>query len=172
MTLVHPDLGKFELQIRTHEMHEYNEYGPASHIAYKLSGKRNPSSTDKFNWVKDINFEQWKNKALDDKPIPINLFEDTVFILTPNKDIFSLPKGSTPIDFAYALHTKVGDQCIGAVVNGRPVSVDTELKTGDIVEIKTNPKKEYASKSWMEFVVTEKAKKKIMQSVNRRLYKM
>ena len=98
------------------------------------------------------------------------MFTDSIFVLTPKHDFIRLPKGSTPIDFAYSLHSDLGNQCIGASVNQRPVTIDTELKTGDFVEVQTNPKKKYASESWLDFVVTNRAKEMIRKSVKRRVH--
>jgi GTP diphosphokinase / guanosine-3',5'-bis(diphosphate) 3'-diphosphatase len=170
--LTHPEFGDFEVQIKTHAMHEYNEYGPASHIAYKVSGRSEAKPTDEFSWVKDLSFSSHFYKKNEDKPIPSKVLQDFIFVLTPKYDFIKLPKGSTPIDFAYSLHSDLGNQCIGASVNQRPVAIDSPLQTGDIVEIKTNPKKKYASESWLDFVVTDRAKEMIRKSVRRRVYGM
>jgi guanosine-3',5'-bis(diphosphate) 3'-pyrophosphohydrolase len=168
--LTHPDFGDFEVQIKTYAMHEYNEYGPASHIAYKVSGMSEAKPTDEFSWIKDLTFSSHFYEKNEDKPIPSRVLQDYIFVLTPKYDFIRLPKGSTPIDFAYSLHSDLGNQCIGANVNQRPVTIDSPLQTGDIVEIKTNPKKKYASESWLDFVVTDRAKEKIRKSVKRRVY--
>ncbi len=158
-----------ELQIKTQAMHENNEFGPASHIAYKTSGRSRAHPTDIFDWTASLNIQCSYYKTHEDKPITIELFKETIFVLTPDKDFIPLPSGATPIDLAYEIHSEMGTQCIGAIVNKRPVAVDTRLSTGDIVEIVTNSKKKYASKSWLEFVVTEKARREIQESVKNRL---
>jgi (p)ppGpp synthase/HD superfamily hydrolase len=172
LILIHPEFGPFEVQIKTYAMHEYNEYGPASHIAYKVSGRAEAKATDAFSWVKNLSFSSHFYEKEEDKPIPTRLFTDSIFVMTPKQDFIRLPKGATPIDFAYSLHSDLGNQCIGAIVNQRTVTIDTELETGDIVEITTNPKKKYASESWLDFVVTNRAKDMIRKSVRRRVHGM
>lgn len=170
LILTHPDFGDFEVQIKTPSMHKYNEYGPASHIAYKVSGRSEAKPTNEFSWIKDLSFSSHFYKKLEDQPIPSKVFQDSIFVLTPKYDFIRLPKGSTPIDFAYSLHSTLGNQCIGASVNQRTVAIDTPLQTGDIIEIKTNSQKKYASESWLNFVVTDRAKEMIKKSLRRQMY--
>jgi len=169
--LTHPDFGDFEVQIKTHSMHEYNEYGPASHIAYKVSGRSETKPNDEYSWVKDLSFSSHFYKKHEDKPIPSKVLQNSIFVLTPKYDFIRLPKGSTPIDFAYSLHSTLGNQCIGASVNKLTVAIDSPLQTGDMIEIKTNPQKKYASEAWLDFVVTDRAKEMIRKSLRRREYK-
>ncbi|MBN1618209.1 bifunctional (p)ppGpp synthetase/guanosine-3',5'-bis(diphosphate) 3'-pyrophosphohydrolase [Candidatus Dojkabacteria bacterium] len=167
INLIHPTEGIFETQIRTQEMHEYNEFGPASHIAYKLAAKREIDPTDKFDWIKMINVQKIKEKIDKNKPIPVKLFEDQVFILTPQKDVYQLPIGATPIDLAYELHSDIGDHCVGAIVNQKAEPLNYKLKTGDIVKILTSKSKKSVNKEWLKSTITEKARRYIKQASNK-----
>ncbi|MDD3661821.1 MAG: HD domain-containing protein [Candidatus Dojkabacteria bacterium] len=158
-----------EIQVTTREYHQHNEYGPASHIAYKAALERFTQPTNEFVWTRDLQNSLSYYKDHPDKPITTTVFDNVVFVLTPELDFLRLPRGATPVDVAYAIHSDIGDQCIGAQVNNRPVTIDTRLKTGDIVQILTNPKKKYASESWLEFAVTEKARSHIRESVRKRI---
>ncbi len=121
-----------EVQIRTYEMHEHAEFGPASHIAYKLQNKNSSSMT----WTKDL--VGWKEKtSLKKEDFKLKAFQNSIFCFTPKGMVISLPKDASPIDFAYRVHTDVGDRYNGALVNNKMVSMDHKLQTGDIVEIKT-----------------------------------
>jgi GTP pyrophosphokinase len=164
----HPEYGVFELQIQTHEMHECNEYGTASHIAYKFANKRQADPSAAYAWVKEVHDKRDNYSPQSDQPIKLSLFEDVVFVLTPDKDIVELPKGSTPIDLAYWIHTQLGHQCIGAQVNGKSVPLKTKLKTGDIVKLKTNDQRKYADKQWLNWVRTSKARNAIERSLKRK----
>lgn len=154
-----------EIQIRTFEMHEYNEFGPASHIAYKLSGKREIFPTTAFNWIRSINiFRRGVNK--EDKSIyKVKVFQDNIFVLTPANEVKSLPKGSTPVDFAYSVHSEVGNKCRGAKVNGKLVQLDHHLQTGDQIEIILDKNAKYPISKWLEFVATSSARAKIKQTL-------
>ncbi len=167
---IHPKYGPFELQLRTCEMHYFDEFGPASHIAYKKAGTSNAQACSKYNWVADINFKELDYDMNNDKPIHIKLFDNLIFAITPKSDIVELAKDSTPVDFAYELHSELGDRTIAARVNGRSRPLNTKLKTGDVVEIISDPKKRYASEEWLKFVKTEKAEAKIRRSINRKAY--
>ena len=119
----------FEVQIRTFEMNEHAEYGPASHIAYKLQDKNKT-----YTWTKEL--MEWQDKTeLSKEDFKINSFKNSVFCFTPKGLVISLRKGCSPIDFAYKVHTQIGDRYEGAIINGKMRSMDYELKTGDIVEI-------------------------------------
>ena len=149
-----------EIQIRTHEMHTRAEYGVAAHWMYK---EKNISEDTWKNDIKRINIE---NPDPSDflKHIKIDLYEDEVFTLTPNGDVISLPTGSTPIDFAYAVHTVIGEKLTGAKVNGKMVNFGTSLKSGDTVEILTSKEKEKGpSRDWIALAKTSRAKTKIKQ---------
>jgi guanosine-3',5'-bis(diphosphate) 3'-pyrophosphohydrolase len=155
---------KIEVQIRTHEMHKVAEEGIAAHWKYK-EGKVFDAKEDKiFAWLRRI--IEWQHELKDNKEFmeifKIDLFSDEVYVFTPKGDVRDLPKGATPIDFAYAIHSDLGHRCVGAKVNGKLVPLRYVLKSGDSVEIQTNPAHK-PSKDWLNFVVTSKAKTKIRQ---------
>jgi guanosine-3',5'-bis(diphosphate) 3'-pyrophosphohydrolase len=149
-----------EVQIRTWEMHERAEKGIAAHWAYKESFNLKDNSV--YGWLKKLveSLKGSKNaqEVLDN--IKLELFSEEVFVFTPKGDLLVLPKGATPVDFAYHIHTDIGDHCAGAKVNGRIVPLDYRLQNGDQVEIITNPNKK-PNPEWLKFVVTSKAKSKI-----------
>lgn len=157
-----------EVQIRTVEMHQVSEYGIAAHWKYKESGgSSNTKLTpvdEKFTWLRQL--LEWQNDLKDAQEylesIKDNLFEDEVFVFTPKGDVVPLSPGSTPVDFAYRIHTEVGNHCAGAKVNERMVTLDTVLKNGDIVEILTH-KNSHPSLDWLNFVTTASAKNRIRQ---------
>ncbi len=147
-----------EVQIRTYEMHEYSEFGPASHIAYKLQ-KENSSLT----WTKDL--VGWKDKSkLTKEDFQIKAFQNSIFCFTPKGMVISLPKDSSPIDFAYRVHTDIGDRYKGALVNGKMVSMDFKLKTGDIVEIILN-KHVNASRDWLKHAKSTSVRARIRKTL-------
>jgi GTP pyrophosphokinase len=125
-----------EVQIRTKEMHEFNEFGPASHIAYKLS--KNVDSGMGFEWVRDL--IKWQETDKNIKNYRINVLDKFIYVFTPKGDTIQLPTGSTALDFAYRIHREVGSHCIGAKINQKMGKIDTVLKTGDLVEILTSKK--------------------------------
>lgn len=156
-----------EIQIRTKKMHEIAEEGIAAHYKYK---EQKISIIDKhdqqFLWLRHL--LQWQQEVKNPKEflntIKIDLFRGEVYVFTPAGDLKVLPRGSTPVDFAYAIHTEVGNRCVGAKVNGRIVPLDYKLNNGDIVEIFTQAN-HTPSKDWLKFVVTSKARSKIKQKV-------
>ncbi len=155
-----------EIQIRTHKMHEVAEYGIAAHWRYKESGsiKANNKQDIQFSWMrKMMEFDQDSTGAKDFvESVKLDLFNDQIFAFTPNGDVFDLPQNSTPVDFAYRIHTEVGHRTVGALINGRIAQLDTKLKNGDIVEILTS--KQFMPKiDWLNFVVTKNAISKIRQ---------
>lgn len=155
-----------EIQIRTHKMHEVAEYGIAAHWRYKESGsiKANNKQDIQFSWMrKMMEFDQDATGAKDFvESVKLDLFNDQIFAFTPNGDVFDLPQNSTPVDFAYRIHTEVGHRTVGALINGRIAQLDTKLKNGDIVEILTS--KQFMPKiDWLNFVVTKNAISKIRQ---------
>ena len=155
-----------EIQIRTHKMHEIAEYGIAAHWKYKEAGsiKANNKQDMQFSWMrKMMELEQDTTDAKEFvESVKFDLFADQVFVFTPNGDVFDLPANSTPVDFAYRIHTEVGHRTVGALINGRIAQLDTKLKNGDIVEILTS--KQFMPKiDWLNFVVTKNASSKIRQ---------
>ena len=155
-----------EIQIRTHKMHEVAEYGVAAHWRYKESGsiKANNKKDVQFSWMRKVmEMDKDSTDAKDFvESVKLDLFNDQVFAFTPNGDVFDLPQNSTPVDFAYRIHTEVGHRTVGALINGRIAQLDTKLKNGDIVEILTS--KQFMPKiDWLNFVVTKNAISKIRQ---------
>ncbi|MCD6500899.1 bifunctional (p)ppGpp synthetase/guanosine-3',5'-bis(diphosphate) 3'-pyrophosphohydrolase [bacterium] len=150
-----------EIQIKTPEMHREAEYGAAAHLGYK---EKLPKKTYKhqFYWLDKL--RKWREDFKDSEKISeylkSELFRDRVFILTPKGDVFDLPKGATAVDFAYAVHSEIGDHCIGAKVNGKLVPLNQVLETGQRVEILTN-KNKTPSSDWLRFIKTAKARSKI-----------
>ena len=161
-TVIGPLSERIEIQIRTHEMHRVAEEGIAAHWAYK-EGKSTPSSDDeKFAWLKQL--LEWQQDLKDPKEfldtVKVDLFTEEVFVFTPKGDVRSLPRGATPVDFAYAIHSDVGARCIGAKVNGKIVPLRYKLKNGDQVEVLTSPQA-HPSKDWLTFVKTSRAQQRI-----------
>jgi len=155
---------KVEIQIRTREMHRLAEEGIAAHWKYKEGKVFNPKEDKIFAWLRRI--IEWQQELKDNKEFmeifKIDLFPDEVYVFTPNGDVRELPKGATPVDFAYAIHSELGHRCVGAKVNGKLVPLRYTLKSGDTVEIMTSPTHK-PSKDWLSFVSTSKAKTKIRQ---------
>ncbi|MDJ1179793.1 bifunctional (p)ppGpp synthetase/guanosine-3',5'-bis(diphosphate) 3'-pyrophosphohydrolase [Roseofilum sp. BLCC_M91] len=156
-----------EVQIRTQEMHQVAEYGIAAHWKYKEGGSNYSQMTDadeKFTWLRQL--LDWQNDLKDAQEylesIKDNLFEDDVYVFTPRGDVLSLTSGSSTVDFAYRIHSEVGNHCAGARVNGRMVPLSTVLKNGDIVEILTQ-KNSHPSLDWLNFVKTAGARNRIRQ---------
>lgn len=151
-----------EIQIRTYEMHDYNEFGPASHIAYKRSNKGKSFPTLAYNWLRRISiFNRGEIEKLSAKDYQVQVFKDNIFVLTPANEVKKLPKGATPVDFAYAVHTEVGNRCRGAKVNDKMVPLDYELHTGDQVEILIDKGAQYPIPKWLEFVASVGTRSKI-----------
>ena len=152
----------FEVQIRTWEMHETAEYGIAAHWKYK-EGTGNGNEKD-FEWVRRLLESQQTTDAEDYvNSLKIDMFDDEVFVFTPKGRIVSLPSGSTPIDFAYAIHSGVGNSMVGAKVNNRIVGIDTKLKNGDIVEVLTSKSAKGPSRDWLNICKSNQARTKIKQ---------
>lgn len=155
-----------EVQIRTKEMHHIAEYGVAAHWRYKESGSvKATSQTDiQFSWMRRmLELEQESSRADEFvEKVKMDLFTNQVFAFTPSGDVFELPLGATPLDFAFKIHTDVGCQTTGVLINGRIAQLDTKLKNGDIVEVLTSKKSE-PKMHWLDFVVTKQAQTKIRQ---------
>ncbi len=156
-----------EVQIRTLEMHHIAEYGIAAHWKYKESGSSDGNMTgadEKFTWLRQL--LDWQSDLKDAQEylesIKEDLFDGEVYVFTPQSDVVSLGRGSTAVDFAYRIHTEVGNHCAGTRINGRMMTLDTPLKNGDIVEILTN-KSSHPSLDWLNFVVTTSARNRIRQ---------
>ena len=160
----------FEVQIRTWEMHRIAEYGIAAHWRYK-EGSASGSLDNKLYWVRQI--LDWQSETRDSKEfvdtLKTDLFAEEVFLFTPKGDVISMPKGATPLDFAYHIHSAVGNKCVGAKVNGRIVPLDTTLQTGDRVEIMTSPSCKGPSIDWLRVCQTPQAKAKIRAFLRREL---
>lgn len=158
----------FEIQIRTFDMHRTAEYGIAAHWKYKESGSKNVTSEEeKLNWLREI--LEWQNDTKDNKEFmnavktDLDMFQDQVYCFTPAGDVKSLPRGSNTIDFAYAIHTAVGNRMVGARINGRQVPIETQLHSGDRVEIITSQNTKGPSMDWLKMVKSTQAKTKINQ---------
>ncbi len=163
-TVIGPYGERIEIQIRTREMDEVASSGIAAHWGYKEGMPIDENISKKFSWIRSIieNQENIKDPNEFLENVRIDLFPEEVYVFTPKGEIKSLPKGATPVDFAYLIHTEVGNQCVGAKVNGRMVSIKYELQTGNIVEIVTS-KNHHPSKDWLNFVKTVKARSRIRQ---------
>ena len=161
-TVIGPYGERIEIQIRTKEMDLVAKSGIAAHWSYKEGKNIDTNISQKFAWIQDLveNQESFSNPGEFLENVRIDLFPDEVYVFTPNGDIKTLPRGATPVDFAYMIHTEVGNQCTGAKVNGQMVPLPYALKTGDIVEIITS-KNHHPSKDWLKFVKTVKARSKI-----------
>jgi GTP pyrophosphokinase len=163
-TVVGPGGDPLEVQIRTLEMHRTSEYGIAAHWRYK-EGAKGDSFEQKLTWLRSL--LEWQNDMRDSRMfmenLKLDLFESQVFIFSPKGDVFSLPANATPLDFAYQVHSGVGNHCVGAKVNGKIVPLDFGLKNGDIVEVLVNKSSARPSLDWLSIVKTSGAKHKIKQ---------
>jgi len=163
-TVVGPGRQRIEIQIRTHQMHRVAEAGVAAHWRYKerTSGGVDPEAAKRFGWLRELADYQrnLKDPAEFLESVKIDLFPDEVYVFTPKGDVLVFPRGATPIDFAYSIHSEVGHHCSGARCNGQIVPIRHRLKSGDVVEIMTTPSQE-PSKDWVEACVTTRAKNRI-----------
>ncbi len=169
-TLIGNNGQPFEIQIRTYEMHKAAEYGIAAHWKYKVAsdGKKiEDSEEEKLSWLRQI--LEWQQDMSDNREFlkllksDLDLFSDSVYCFTPTGEVKNLPAGSTPIDFAYSIHSAVGNKMIGARVNGRLVTIDYEIKNGDQLEILTSQNSKGPSRDWLGVVKSTQAKNKINQ---------
>jgi len=151
-----------EIQIRTAEMHQVADFGVAAHWTYK-EGETDARFDEKLGWLRLL--MEWQKEVVDAESfvdaVKVDLFQDEVFVFSPKGDVLNLPAGSTPVDFAYRIHTEVGHRCIGAKVNGRMVPLDCELKNGEIVEILTTKSPHGPSRDWLNFVKSASARERI-----------
>ena len=162
-TVMGPTGKAVEIQIRTHEMHRRAEYGIAAHWKYKQGRKSGEDSPDVL-WLKQLH--EWQQETTDVTEfldaLRFDLRTPEVFVFTPKGSVIALPQGSTPVDFAYAVHTEVGNKCVGAKVNGKLVSLEAPLTNGDVIEIVTNKGENAApSRDWLNFVKSQRARSKI-----------
>lgn len=169
-TLIGPNGQPFEIQIRTEEMHKTAENGIAAHWKYKEdpNGKYTPDKEEeKLSWLREV--LEWQNNLSDNKEFlsviksDFNLFTDDVYCFTPSGDVKNLPNGSTPIDFAYSIHSAVGNKMVGARVNGKIVNIDYRIQNGDRIEIITSQNSKGPSRDWLNIVKSSQAKNKINQ---------
>lgn len=155
-----------EIQIRTFAMHQVSEYGFAAHWKYKEAGKSIGAADEydkKFSWLRQmVNLQQELSDPREYvEALKVDVFSDEVFVFTPRGDVIDLPKGSIPLDFAYRIHTEVGNHCVGAKVNGRLVPLEYKLKNGDIVSIITNQANNGPSRDWLNIVASSETRNKI-----------
>ncbi len=158
--IVEPNL-HIEVQIRTQEMHQEAEYGVCSHLFYKIGEKFKRELEKNPNWVRDLNYYNSYDKVV------IKHFSNNVYAFTPKGDIIELPKGAKALDFAYYVHTDVGNSCVGARINGQIVKLDTLVKDGDIVEILIDRRKKYPSRDWLTLAGTKKARWEILKGLRK-----
>lgn len=164
--VVGPQDKHLEIQIRTHNMHQESELGVAAHWMYKEGGRYKSGLEDKISWLRQV--LAWQNELVagdaHHTPVDVDIFEDRVYVFTPQGDILDLPKGATPLDFAYQLHSEVGHRCKGAKVNGHIVPLTYEIKTGEQIEVLTS-KHGQPSRDWLDanlgYLKTSKAKAKV-----------
>lgn len=163
-TVIGPGRERIEVQIRTHDMHRVAEQGIAAHWKYKEnnSGGIDPKDAARFGWLRQLlEFQKdLKDPAEFLESVKVDLFQDEVYVFTPKGDVRVFPRGSGPIDFAYAIHSDIGDHCSGARVNGAIAPLRYKLRNGDVVEVMQNPQ-QHPSKDWLDFVATGRARSKI-----------
>ncbi|MDD2541855.1 MAG: bifunctional (p)ppGpp synthetase/guanosine-3',5'-bis(diphosphate) 3'-pyrophosphohydrolase [Desulfuromonadaceae bacterium] len=161
-TVIGPHGDRLEVQIRTHEMHSVADAGIAAHWKYKEGKGYDEKEVKRFAWLRQL--LEWQQDLQDSKEfmdsVKVELFTEEVYVFTPKGDVKGYPKGSTPIDFAYSVHTDIGHRCVGAKVNGKLVPLKYELKNGDIVEVITSPH-HTPSKDWLKIVKSSRARNKI-----------
>ncbi len=162
-TVIGPGNRRVEIQIRTHEMHRTADYGIAAHWQYKEHGGGiDPKDAARFVWLRQL--MEFQKEVVDPEEfyesVKVDLFPEDVYVFTPKGDVMTFPRGATPVDFAYAVHSEVGHRCSGARVNGAIVPLRHKLQNGDVIEIITS-KNHHPSKDWLEFVMTSRARSRI-----------
>jgi GTP pyrophosphokinase len=161
-TVIGPHGDRLEVQIRTHEMHSVADAGIAAHWKYKEGKGYDEKEVKRFAWLRQL--LEWQQDLQDSKEfmdsVKVELFSEEVYVFTPKGDVKGYPKGSTPIDFAYSVHTDIGHRCVGAKVNGKLVPLKYEMKNGDIIEVITSPH-HTPSKDWLKIVKSSRARNKI-----------
>ncbi len=163
-----------EVQIRTPEMHTESEYGVASHWQYKTtSDGQQKIPKNRIRWMKEITEWQKQYKTHKDyldnlQNLKLDFLQNRIFVFTPNGDVIELPERATPIDFAYLIHSEIGNKCSGSLINGKMVSLDTPLKNGDVIEILTDKNRKGPSKDWLEFAKTHLARTRIRAYFNKK----
>jgi GTP pyrophosphokinase len=168
-TVMSLDTRPLEVQIRTHEMHRSAEYGVAAHWRYKEGSKRDLRYEERLAWLRQL--LEWHREIAQAEElveaVKSDIFQDQVFVFTPKGQVKDLPKGGTPLDFAYRIHTDLGHMCVGAKVNGRLISLNTELKNGDVVEVVTSKSSKGPSRDWLNpnlgYVRTSHSRSKVRQ---------
>jgi GTP pyrophosphokinase len=166
-----PDISdlEIEVQILTKDMHNTNTYGQASHIAYKASKSRYANPTDKYGWVEDVHKgieENIKNrKAVKNTPIEVKLFQGDIFAFTPKGEIIPLSKGDTVLDFAYRVHSQIGDSAVAAKINNKAAKLGQVLETGDMVEVKTQKDKKCHDINLVQSANSQSTKERMLRSI-------
>ena len=170
-TVVTPFGQPFEIQIRTYEMHKTAEYGIAAHWKYKENRSTDTTLDSKLSWIREV--MEWESNMKDSmeflESMKTELFSDELLVFTPHGKVISLPVQATPVDFAYTIHSEVGNKCVGAKVNSKIVPLNSTLQTGDVVEIITSPNSKGPSWDWLKFVKSSGARAKIRQFFKRNL---
>ncbi len=158
-----------EIQILTDEMHYTNTYGKASHIAYKASQSKYANPTDKYNWVEEVHKAMEKNilerENVQSNPININLFQEDIFVFTPKGEIIPLSKGDTALDFAYRIHSQIGNSAVGVKIDGKAAKLSQLLETGEMVEIKTQKDKKCQDMSTIQHANSQSTKSRILKTI-------
>jgi len=165
-TVIGPEKHRIEVQIRTREMHEVSELGVAAHWAYKQGGGQPKTEGRQYRWLREL-LDILEHASRPEEFLEhtkLELFQDQVFCFTPKGDLIALPRGATPVDFAYAVHSQIGDTCVGAKINGRIQPLRSQLQNGDQVEVVTS-KAQTPSPDWENFVVTGKARARIRRFI-------
>jgi GTP pyrophosphokinase len=168
-TVYGPENKATEFQIRTPEMHEESLYGIAAHWYYKQKDGSEEDDLRQPHWIKEIieKMRTAEESATDFiKDIKVDVFRNRIFVFTPRGDVFDLPENSSPIDFAYAVHTEIGEKAMGCLINNKMAALDTALKNGDMVEIIIDKKRKGPSQDWLKFVKTQRARDKIKHATN------